>query len=66
MAIIEVQPVVETQIVTTNVNVLDVNVTTRSKTTKEHVFKDKKQRKANNVDWEKEEHLKKSMMEIIQ
>jgi hypothetical protein len=55
MAIIEVQPIVETQIITTNVNVLDVNVITRSKTTKKHVFKDKELRKANNVDWEKEE-----------
>jgi succinyl-CoA synthetase beta subunit len=66
MAIIEVQPIVETQIVTTNVNVLDVNVTTRSKTTEKHVFKDKELRKANNVDWEKEEQLEKSMLEIIQ
>jgi hypothetical protein len=28
------------------VNVVDVNVTTRNKTTKEHVFKNKKPRKA--------------------
>jgi hypothetical protein len=49
------------------VNVVDVNVTTRSKTTEEHVFKDRNSKKTKNVaDWEKEEHLKKSIMEIIQ
>jgi hypothetical protein len=31
------------------VNVVDVNVTTRSKVTKEHVFKDRKPRKAKSV-----------------
>jgi hypothetical protein len=31
------------------VNVVDVNVTTRSKVIEEHVFKDKKPRKTNNV-----------------
>jgi hypothetical protein len=36
------------------VNVVDVNVTTRSKAIEEHVFKDKKPRKKINVvDWEK-------------
>jgi hypothetical protein len=35
MVIVEVQLVAETQIITTNVNVVDVNVTTRSKVTKE-------------------------------
>ncbi len=56
----KVQPIVETQIVTTNVNVVDVNVTTRSNTIEEHVFKDKEPRKAKSViDWEKEEWLKK-------
>jgi len=65
--IIEVQPIVEAQIGTTNVNVVDVNVATRRKAIKEEVFKDRKQRKANSVvDWEKEEQLKKSMVEIIQ
>jgi hypothetical protein len=49
------------------VNVVDVNVTTRSKATEEHVFKDKEPRKAKSVvDWEKEKWLKKSMVEIIQ
>jgi hypothetical protein len=34
MTVIEVQPIVERQIGTTNVNVVDVNVATRSKATK--------------------------------
>jgi hypothetical protein len=35
------------------VNVVDVNVTTRSKVTEEQVFKDRKPRKANSaIDWE--------------
>jgi hypothetical protein len=34
VAIVEVQLVVETQIITADVNVVDVNVTTRSKVTK--------------------------------
>jgi len=59
MVIVEVQLVVETQTITTNVNVVVVNVTTKSKPTKEHVFKDRKLRRTNNVaDWEKEERLK--------
>ncbi len=54
MIVTKVQPIVKIQIVTTNVNVVDVNVTTKSKATKKHVFKDRKQRKANNaVDWKK-------------
>jgi hypothetical protein len=49
------------------VNVVVVNVTTRSKATKEHVFKDKKVKKAKSfVDWEKEKWFKKSMVETIQ
>jgi hypothetical protein len=60
MIITKVQPIVETQIGTTNVNVGDVNVTTRSNATKQHVFKDKELRKTKNVtDSEKEEQLKK-------
>ncbi len=48
-------------------SVVDVSVTIRSKTIEEHVFKDKKPMKANNVvEWEKEKWLKKSTMEIIQ
>jgi hypothetical protein len=38
------------------VNVVDVNVTTRSKATKEQVFKDREPKKVNSAtDWEKEE-----------
>jgi hypothetical protein len=32
-----------------DVNVVDVNVTTRSKVTEKHVFKDREPRKANSV-----------------
>ncbi len=54
MVIVKVQLVVETQTITANVNVVDVNVTTRSKTTDEYVFKDREPRKAKNViDWGK-------------
>jgi hypothetical protein len=35
VTIAEVQPIIETKIVTIDVNVVDVNVTTRSKVTKE-------------------------------
>jgi hypothetical protein len=49
------------------VNVVDVNVTVRSKITEEQMFKDRELRKTNNVvDWEKEEWFKKSMVETIQ
>jgi len=66
MPISEVQHVVEIQKSITNVNVVDVNVTTGSKATEEHVFKDREPRNAKNiVDWEKE-RLKKSMVETIQ
>jgi len=59
MIIGEVQPVVKTQIVIADVNVVDINITTRSKITKKQVFKDRKPRKAKNVaNWEKEEQLK--------
>jgi len=67
VTIIEFQPIIEAKIGTTNVNVVDVNVATRNKAIKEQVIKDRKQRKAKSlVDWEKEEWLKKSMVEIIQ
>jgi hypothetical protein len=49
VVVIEVQPGSKTQIITTNVNVVDVNVITRSKVTKKHVFKDRKPRKAKNA-----------------
>jgi hypothetical protein len=52
--ITEVQPVIETQIVIADVNVVDVNVTTRSKVIAKQVFKDKKLKKTKNVaNWEK-------------
>jgi hypothetical protein len=40
VTIAEVQLVANTQIITIDVNVVDVNVTTRSKVNEEHVFKD--------------------------
>jgi len=46
MIVVEVQLVVETQTIITYVNVVDVNVTTRSKAIKEQVFKDRELRKA--------------------
>ncbi len=59
MMVAKVQLIVETQTVIADVNVVDVNITTRSKVIKEQVFKDKKPRKAKSVvDWEKKERLK--------
>jgi hypothetical protein len=46
VAEVHVQPIAEPQIVIANVNVVDVNATTKSKVTKEHVLKDKEPRKA--------------------
>ncbi len=45
MIIVEVQLIVETQIISVDMNVVDVNVITRSKATKKHVFKDRESRK---------------------
>jgi hypothetical protein len=45
VTITKVQLVAKIQIVTTYVNVVDVIVTTRSKATEEHVFKDKAPKK---------------------
>ncbi len=65
--IVEVQLVVVTQIVTTYVNVVDVNVTTRNKAIEEQMFKDKEPRKVNSAtNLEKKEHLKKTMVKTIQ
>jgi hypothetical protein len=65
--VVEVQLVAKTQTIIVDVNVVDVNVTTRSKVTEKHVFKDREPRKVMSVaNWEKEERLKKSMVEIIQ
>jgi hypothetical protein len=49
MTVTEVQPIVETQTITIDVNVANVNVTTRSKATEEHVFRDREPRKAKSV-----------------
>ncbi len=46
MTIAKVQLVSKIQTVTTDVNVVDVNVTTRSKAIEEHVFKDREPKKA--------------------
>jgi len=55
MTVVKVQHVVEIQSIIIDKIVLDVNVTIRSKTTEEHVFKDKELRKIKNiVDWKKE------------
>jgi hypothetical protein len=43
--VVKVQLVAKTQIVTTNVNMVDVNVTTRNKITEEQVFNDRKPEK---------------------
>jgi len=67
VVITEVQPIVETQTIITNVNVVDVNVTTRSKVIEKNVLKDRELKKTKSVvDWEKEEWLKKSMVGTIQ
>jgi hypothetical protein len=46
VTIAKVQLVCKIQTIITNVNVVDVNVTTRSKATKEYVFKDREPKKA--------------------
>jgi hypothetical protein len=49
VAIAKVQLIAKTQIVIANVNVVDINVITRSKTIEEQVYKDREPRKAKNV-----------------
>jgi hypothetical protein len=49
VTIVEVQPIVETQTVIADVNVVDVNVTTISKAIEGHVFKDREPRKTKSV-----------------
>ncbi len=67
MAITKVQLVAEIKTIIVNVNVVDVNVTTRSKVIKKQVFENRELRKTNDdVNWEKEEQSKKSMVETIQ
>jgi hypothetical protein len=45
VVVAKVQPIAETQTDTTNVNVVDVNVTIRSKIIEKHVFKDREPKK---------------------
>ncbi len=67
LAVTKVQLVIETQTVIANVNVVDVDVSTKSKVTEEQVFKDRKPRKANSfIVYENEKQLKKLMVETIQ
>jgi len=49
MTIAKVQLVAKTQISITNVNVVDVNVTTRNKIIEKQMFEDKEPRKTNSV-----------------
>jgi hypothetical protein len=49
VVVAKVQPIAETQTITIDVNVVDVNVNTRSKVIEEQVFKDKEPRKVKNV-----------------
>ncbi len=67
VVVIQVQFVAKTQTIIKNMNVVNVNVTIRNKSTKKHVLKDRKPRKAKSgVDWEKEQWLKKLMVVTIQ
>ncbi len=59
LIVVEVQLVAKTQTIIADVNVMDVNVTTRSKVIEEQVFKDRELRRAKSVaDWEKKKRLK--------
>jgi hypothetical protein len=49
VAIVKVQPIVDTQIIIADVNVVDVNVTTRNKVIEKQVIKDRELRKAKNA-----------------
>jgi hypothetical protein len=63
----ESKPTVEIKTVITLVNMVDVNVTTQSKTSEEHVFKDQKPRKNKSAaNWEVEEKLKRFVVKIMQ
>jgi hypothetical protein len=55
----------EVKIIIANVNAIDVNVATKSKITKDHVFQEKELRNNNNNRLGKEDKLKKTMVEII-
>ncbi len=61
------KPATEVKMVIISVNIVDVNVTPRSKTSEKQMFKYRKPRKNKFiVDWEVKKKLKRSMVEIIQ
>jgi hypothetical protein len=67
VTIAKVQLVTKTKTIITDVNVVDVNVTIRSKVIEKQVFKDREPKKAKSVtDWEKKKRLKQAMVETIQ
>jgi hypothetical protein len=47
--VVEVQPIAKVKTIIVDVNVVDVNVTVRSKATKKQMFEDRMPRKANSV-----------------
>ncbi len=49
MIVTKVQPIAKIKTITTNVNVVDINITIRNKAIKEHVFRDREPRKTKNV-----------------
>jgi hypothetical protein len=49
MTVVKVKPIAEVKIITANVNVVDVNVITRSRAIEEHVFKDGEPKKTKNA-----------------
>jgi hypothetical protein len=61
------KPTVEETMVTASINMVEVNVTTRSKTSEEQMFKDREPRKNKSaIDWEVEKKWKRSMVKTIQ
>jgi hypothetical protein len=64
---IEFKPIIKVKVVTALINMEDVNVTIRIKTSEEHVFKVRKPRKnKSTTNWEVEKKLKKFMVETMQ
>jgi len=60
------KPVVEVKMVTASINMVDVNVTTRSKTSEEQMFKDREPRKNKfATNWEVKKKWKRSMVKTI-
>ncbi len=63
---IEFKLVAKVKTIIASVNMVDVNVTTQSKTSEEQMFKDQQLRKnKSTANWEVEEKLKRSMVETI-